>query len=210
MSQSPDKTECPYCHNPLEEIPKRSKKCPFCGKTYFVRKSIVVTEDEANIQDWINRLGSLDVTRNEFDKSRIELSKKFGFLAPVNDTIWKILNKKAGSRNYSIAINAYYEMARLVETENKDPKPYIVQALRQNLLELKSEGITKVRIFGYGGSASCPECIKLMDKEFDIDYALDTMPIPSNCTEKRGCLCSYASAHSSEELAEIWFKRNLL
>ncbi len=126
-----------------------------------------------------------------------DLSKQFGKTASINDTIWKILNTQVTKRvSFHDVKMAYYEMARLVSIEGKDPKPYCAEALRTELLELKSLGVKTVTIEGYGmrSDSSCDKCKSLHGKKFDIETALQEMPIPTVCEDNFGCKCSYIAA----------------
>lgn len=188
---------CPYCSVKLDSTPKRKKKCPHCGKYIFVRNGQLMTEDDASIEDWLVRLARFDITRVDFDVHRQQLSNQFGSLASVNDTIWRILNLQTSKIDSPHTVQtAYYEMARLVSLESRDPKPYIAEALRVQLKELESQGIRRVVVVGYGmrSDSSCPECKALHGREFDIDVAFQEMPIPTVCKNEFGCKCSYMSA----------------
>jgi len=92
----------------------------------------------------------------------------------------------------------YYEMARLISEEGKDPKPYLSNALCIELQELKKGGAKTVRVVGCGmrgdDPSACNKCIALHGKKYDIDVALQTLPIPTLCENEEGlCRCSYIS-----------------
>jgi len=188
--------KCPYCRARLEQTPKRKKNCPNCGKPIFVRKGRLLTEDDAKIEEWLTYLAQFDITRRSFNKHRQRLSKQFGFLAPVNDTVWRILNLQVSRAQSFHAIQmAYREMARLASREGKDPKPYTTEALRTQLNELKSRGTKTVVIVNVGRRGdephTCQKCRALYSKSMNIDTALATMPVPTVCESETGCRCSY-------------------
>jgi hypothetical protein len=197
MVNSLQKTYCPYCATELDNPPKRKKKCPNCGKPICVRKGQLVTEEEAYIQDEIFRLTGFGINRQLFDEHRKILTKKFGSIATPNDTLWHIFNTYLiKNRDPHDQMNIYYEMARLVTIESKDPTPYIKQALTINLNVLKEQGVKWVRIAGYGkqpDNISCPNCRSLHGKKLPIDIAIKEMPIPTLCSDELGCKCSYVS-----------------
>jgi len=183
----------------LESAPKRKKKCPHCGKFIFIREGKLVTEDAANVSDMLGRLSGLGVTQKDFDNQRKELSKKFGFTATVNDTTWKILNElPSKTKDMQYLPMIYYEMARLVSTEGKDPKPYLSTMHKIRLQEMNRAGVKTVRIVGVGGRGDdyslCEKCKALYGKKLDIDLAIHTLPIPNLCAQDDGwCRCSYVS-----------------
>jgi hypothetical protein len=187
------KSKCPYCLTELDDTPKRKTKCLKCGKVIFVRKGQLVTEEEAYITDELVRLARFDITRKDFDKYRQILAKQFGSTPSVNDTLWRIFNDQLAKTQNP---DWYYEMARLVSSENKDPQPYIKQALGMSLGKLKEQGVKTVRVAGYGmisDDSSCPACQALHGQKFAIDVAINEMPIPTMCQNKTGCRCSYVS-----------------
>ena len=189
--------KCPYCQCELDIVPKRKKKCPHCGGFIFVRNGRLITEDDANIEDWLVRLAQFRITKAEFDSNRQNLSKQFGSLASINDTVWRILNEEVlKRRSFHDVEMAYYEMARLASTEDKDPKPFCAEALRTQLTELKTQGVKIVKIVGYGmrNDSSCRKCRSLHGKKFDIEVALRELPIPTVCEDELGCKCSYVRA----------------
>jgi hypothetical protein len=127
FSRSP---KCPNCGEVLSEKPSRKTVCPHCEKAIRVRQGKLVTEEQANILDWLDRLSYLDVSEKEFAKHRDVLSKQFGSSASVNDTVWRILNDLVlrYPNDKSRLEQVYREMAALVSKEGKDPTQYLEQA----------------------------------------------------------------------------------
>jgi hypothetical protein len=197
MIKPVQKSYCPYCSNELDNPPRRKRNCPNCGKPIYVRKGQLVTEEDSYIRDEIVRLESFGINRQAFDEHRKILTKKFGSTATPNDTFWHIFNTQLiENRDSHNQMMIYYEMARLVYKENRDPTPYIKQALIINLNVLKAQGVKWVRIAGYGmqpDNISCPNCQSLHGKKFPIDIAIKEMPIPTLCSNEMGCKCSYIS-----------------
>jgi hypothetical protein len=89
-----------------------------------------MTEEHAQIDDWIDRLAYLEVTEKDFNLHRDQLSKQFGFTASVNDTVWRILSSlvRKYANDKSMLEQVYREMAALVSKEGKDPTEYLEQA----------------------------------------------------------------------------------
>lgn len=182
------KPKCPYCQKTLDVEPRRKSKCPHCTHIILVRHGQLVTEDEAGTQDALARLQSLGVTRRDFDETRKKLSKEFGSEASVNDTVWRILNKTvAGTRELSARRWAYLEMAHVVSTKGRDPKPYLREAHKVNLDELRRAGQSAVEVIGPNDRDVCEECQAIQGRR----YKLDEVPeLPyDRCTNETGCRC---------------------
>lgn len=124
------KSKCPSCNVTLETRPTRKQECPHCKKLILVRDGELVTEEQAVILDWLGSLENFGITRKIFDEHRDKLSKKFGFQAGVNDTLWAILNNLVMShaKNAFALEQIYREMAKLVSSEGKDPTQYLLEA----------------------------------------------------------------------------------
>jgi hypothetical protein len=199
MSLFQKKICCPYCGDQLTEIPKRKTKCPHCGQMMYVRKGDLYTEEEAKIGDWMIRLEEYGITRDQFDAEREKLTKRFGQKAPVNDTIWGLFNVFINAHPLSRDTQfIYWEMARLMSLEGRDPRPYIEASLKSQLTRLKMQGVNCVKIMAYGmepDDSTCIECTRLHGKILNIEDALETMPIPrTNINKDRWCRCSYEEA----------------
>lgn len=89
---------CPSCNAILRKKPARKTKCPFCGKSIFVRStqkifpSILLTEDDARAADWVGKLEMFGVDDSLFFLKRKELSEKFNSQAKSSDVIWGLFN----------------------------------------------------------------------------------------------------------------------
>lgn len=187
--------KCPYCSAVLEKKPARKTKCPHCGNYIFVRKGHLLTEDQMTIEEWVNRLAEFGVTKEVFSRHRKQLSEQFGSQPSVNDIIWRVLNSLAASTtDHSQAKLVYHEMAYLVRGEGNDPKPYLAEAAKHELLDLKKSGvISRVRVQTANDSFVCAQCRALAEKVFTVEQALNDMPIPNACENENGCRCWYSS-----------------
>jgi hypothetical protein len=112
-----------------------------------VRDGELITEDDVKIGDWLKRLELFQVSREDFDSAREKLSKKFGKLASVNDTIWLILNVRVGKYGNDLGIleQIYREMAGLVSSEDRNPSRLLEQIeniRNRNMSESKNEKLT--------------------------------------------------------------------
>ncbi|MDY6876175.1 MAG: hypothetical protein SWK90_08250 [Chloroflexota bacterium] len=187
-------SKCPYCDALLEKKPARKTKCPHCGNHIFVRRGRLLTEDQKLVEEWLDRLGAFGITRQAFNQHREQLAEQFGFQPSVNDTVWRVLNLLvASTADHSQAKILYNEMVHLVRSEGKDPKPYLVEAAKHELLSLKESGVvSRVRVNTVNDGLVCSKCRALAEKTFTIEQALNDMPIPNACESEDGCRCWYS------------------
>lgn len=216
VTKEPTTNTCPYCDVKFEKIPTRKKKCPECGEYIFVRWGKLYTEEGKNIKDWLDNynMQELGVTREMFNKTRKELSQEFGFVASVNDTLWRLLNRVVANENsYRHKRMAYQAMESVLKSEGKNTDDIVAQAremefmegkianeesakaFRKELLQVKeNNNITGnqsvVRILTCNDEHVCDECKRLSKTTFTVDEALHTMPIPNKCTNNE-CRCLY-------------------
>ncbi len=187
--------KCPYCSVALDPPPKRKKNCPNCSNFIYVRNRKLLTEFDALKQDWLLYLSPINVSSGDFDHAKAQLTHQFGHVPGFYDVVWRILNDIITPRRSSADIEiAYREMARVASFEQKDPRPYLAQALTTSLQAMKKRGIKRVIIYSYGGEpdfSTCEACRSLHGKELFIDEALVTLPIPNMCTHDTGCRCEY-------------------
>jgi DNA-directed RNA polymerase subunit RPC12/RpoP len=189
-----DESICPHCNTPLAKKPIRKTKCPYCGNYILVKKGQLLTEEQKAIEEWLDRLQPLGLTRSKFHQHAEQLAQQFGFQPSVNDIIWRILNALISSTtNRSNLKLLYNEMARIAIDEGKDPKPYLAEAIRSDLLDLKSSGVVShVGINTANDDHVCLKCRSLAHKVLTVDEALKTMPIPNTCESRNGCRCWYS------------------
>ena len=84
------------------------------------------------MEEWLIYLKPLGVSRSDFARHHQDLSRLAGREAPINDTVWRILNSlvtKCAQDPRKLFI-IYSEMAELVASEWKDPTPYLERAAR--------------------------------------------------------------------------------
>jgi hypothetical protein len=184
--------KCPYCNQILSQKPTRKKKCPNCGNPIFVRGGQLLTEEQATIKDWLTRLENLGLTEKVYHSHEDALRKQWGFKPKINDVIWRFLNSRLSiPSDYFTNKIIFLEMARLVLNEGKDPKQYLAEAAKQELLEIKASQVKQVSVYTVNDNFVCSECRKLEKETFTVESALINLPIPKNCTNQDGCRCSY-------------------
>lgn len=195
QKKAPQPAKCPYCKGHLEKKPSRKKKCPHCSEYIFVRKGNLLTELQKETYDMIKSLEDYGITKTKFMKHQATLREEFGCEPSLNDVAWRILNKaitQVEDRSDVKMINQ--RMASIAVSEGKDPKPYLTQARKQELLSYKELGVTKVQISSIQHRGSCEYCKSLDGKVISLKEALSKMPIPGDCTASSGCSCMYIIA----------------
>lgn len=188
-------SHCPYCNVILDTTPKRKKSCTNCGNQIYIRKGKLMVEFDALREDWLTYLTPLNISKKHFDDATSQLTQQFGRPPGFYDVVWRLLNNLvATSRSFSDVENAYREMARVASFEQKDPSPYLAQALMTSLKAMKIRGVKQVIISCYAGDpdfSTCEACRSLYGKKLTLDEALATLPIPNKCTNDTGCRCEY-------------------
>ena len=207
--------KCPHCNEVLDPKPKRKRKCPHCRETIVIRKGELYTEqgaqeydakqkEEREIKYWANRLSRFGITRGQLERQRASLAKEWGFQPSMNDAVWRILNERVTRvRRHQDRQMLYDEMGMLARSEGKDPIPYLVEARKCELLDMKgSSWIKRVRVLTCNDSGVCPACKKLAAKSIPIDKALAELPIPKLCQNEKGCRCWYSGIVDTD--AAVW------
>lgn len=92
----------------------------------------------------------------------------------------------------------YHQKAIDLCRKGENPFPMLIKSHRQNLLYLKKQGVRRVKISTARDKCVYKYCSKLDGKTFDIDRALEEMPIPGECrsndvfeTGQPFCRCLY-------------------
>lgn len=186
-----EKIACPYCKGAFRERVTPQIRCPKCGNIILVRKGNLLTQEEADIEDWVRRVEYLGVTVSYFREQWKAARKQLGEQPELNDVAWQILNNLllTKRRNRSAV---YLEMAYIARSEGKDPNPYLAEANRETLLSFQADpAITRVRVRHVNDRMVCPTCLELEGREWIIEEALQNPPIPGACTNEGGCRCYY-------------------
>ena len=198
--------KCPYCEFELAKKPTRKKKCPNCSESIFVREGKLFTEkqieDLALKKRWLTKLKWYGATEEMFDQERKNLSKKFGFEASINDTIWGMMMKLLSKQDDLLKMeHLYLSMGDFVTEEGKDPAPYIQEskkvkekAMKEQLQYWKtvysSYTNVKASIYTANDEYVCEVCDSASKRTYKVDEFLEEMPIPLNCISLHGCRCA--------------------
>jgi hypothetical protein len=205
---------CPYCKFKFIKLPSKKSKCPNCFEYVYVRtlpdtkEKMIVTEKEASEIDkkweeinfkkrWHNDLfnrygGTIDEYNYIISKSGSPFTR---------DHIYTMLNSLAdkNSRNnkFNIVSQIYYSMALFIYEEDKNPFELIRLSRYYELIHYKNQGMfSKVRILTCSNTKkeenkACLECSKQHGLVFEINEALDRMPIPCNSCSHNKDIKSY-------------------
>lgn len=184
---------CPYCRKSLAKTPTRKTTCPSCGNTIYVRQKKLLTEERVQLLDWSMRLQSLGISQSKLSKQLAATRERLGPRATVNDAVWEALNLLViEQKDPQDRSQVYWEMAQLAESEDKNPRPYLEESSRQQLLGIAESGvISMVQIRTAHDEAVCHNCRNLSGVTYTIQQALEELPVPRQCTNERGCRCWY-------------------
>jgi len=213
IREIPETSACPYCGYELP-TPKRKKKCPNCGNYMYVRTKhelpldrILFTEQEVELVDfWSEQVCRISFVEdpNEIFKSLYKGDIKEAMIETLevlkSKEVWvmtidgEIVGKKPA---YETVANLQHQLNTLLHSQThkdtyKDSALQIKrESIRNRVLQMKKNGIKKVRIDAVGDRLTCPNCAKQDGKVYDIDTFLKEMPVPHpECSnEKFGCRC---------------------
>lgn len=181
-----------------------------------------MTEQEAKLELWLSRLIQFNISRRDFEAYRLELSKRLGVTASIEDTVRRILNAQiAAGLDPGLIRGAYDELIRLAAEQGQDLKPYISQAqkteqkaeLRQrratfwrDMIEIRSSpSVEYVQVQTCDDEYVCPAC-RLLASEL---YRVNEVPeLPyEECQSEGGCRCSVAAVAWSSHDVRFWWTR---
>ena len=227
----PIQATCPYCSYMLEKFPSRKQKCSSCGKTFVVRthyetrQKLVLTETDAvkfdaekdkyyldkSLLDGIKKYIYVDrgAVDKLVEKTRIELTKKFGKPAALGDVAWGVANRMSidAMRKGDMALLGMiqFQMALYLHYSGKDGRHLLVSAFEIELMNYRKMGVTQVSMI----ATSCCEACKTVDgKIISIDEAIREKILPNiQCTSKLNpsaptgwCSCCYSPVPDSIKL----------
>jgi len=209
---------CPYCNYALEKVPQRKTKCPFCNKSIFVkstpanRNKRLMTESKAKEaeEQWekyqkkeriIRSLQVIGITKKDLEKEQKSFFKKKTLIEAYISLSTKVANSH---KDLHFRKMAHHQIAIELSRLNGNYLPHLKEAAKNELLNYKKSNVQKVEILTAGEGNACIECQKNSGKIFDIEYALNTMPVPCEtcshtCLGKQPgfCRCSYVASFES-------------
>jgi hypothetical protein len=202
---------CPYCRVLLRKVPKRKSLCPHCKKRIHVCEKqdllpgiSLFKEADARAIRW---LGTLGVTRSDFDLYRQSQLKRSGHTSSLSDLAWGIMNESlTRTRDREQLRQIYWNMARFLYEEGKDHLKLMQEAQKWALAGWQNaarDGAihwerTRLEVIT-AGAASCDACQILDGVAFTIEEVLGQMPLPvKNCSHEPAkpggpgwCRCCY-------------------
>ena len=198
---------CPYCKKDLIKEPKKKAICNNCDNEIFVRtkqaifEKHLVTKEQAFVIDWFKKISHYGFNENHYRDEEKRLNQNFK--PNPKDIIWSLLNKLLlNSNSLDEQKMTYWEMARFLFEEGKDPNKMLKESNRCQLKKFQDSGLKiKVRIDCVGSqNNSCEKCQKQNNKIYTIEKALKEMPLPcESCTHdtsKNGfswCRCMWVA-----------------
>ena len=181
-----DNAACPYCGALQEPPPTRRKRCRDCKKTIYTW-----TDQESRRKYLLTQQEHVRISQQEWDAE------------------WQSLNSRIvdGSRtgDWHAVKMGHFRQALMLFKKGRDHQ-FLASESRKSELRYyrtfpsyREMGVTSVKI-GTAEEAACAECRPLHDTTFEINQALETMPIPvrtcqtwSEKNEHGGwCRCSYS------------------
>ena len=159
-----DNAACPYCGVVQEPPPTRRKRCRDCKETIYTW-----TDQETRRKYLLTRQEHVRISQREWDAE------------------WKALNAEVidGNRtgDWHTVQMAYFQQALMLFKKGRDHRELAAESRKSELryyraLEVYREmGVTKIEIVT-AEEAACEECRPLHGRAFEIDQALELMPIP--------------------------------
>ena len=172
--------ECPYCGVVQDPPPTRRKKCRDCGEVIHTR-----TDRETRKKYLLTQMESKRLAREARDTRFKELGREVQRASQAGD--WGALS------------SAYQGQASILFAEARPHHPVALEAAKATLMQMRSAGITQVRIASSRDERVCGYCAALEGKVFSVRRALNNPPIPGpSCTDGIGqnphggrCRCVY-------------------
>jgi len=180
-----DSAACPYCGVIQEPPPTRSKRCRDCKETIFTW-----TDQESRRRFLVTREDHTRIRQEEWDAE------------------WKALNSQVveGSRtgDWHEVKMAHFRQALMLFQKGRDHQQLAAESRKSELRYYRTSpsyqnlGVTQVTV-STAEEEACEQCRFLHGKVFEIDRALEAMPIPvrtcqtwADKNEHGGwCRCSY-------------------
>lgn len=194
-------TPCPACGKVIEGAGSAKVKCPGCGHDLHVlvdpetkerklldeegKSKLLKRKEELKVMNKGVRLfGQYGVTKETIENELARL-KKDGRDWGYPDAVWALTNKLAldamREGEFHKLKLLYYGQALFLEFEGKDPVPLLVQSNEVALRTLQPRsGIVKISVV-----PGCDACREMDGRQFTVEEALRTHPIPNpGCTHR--------------------------
>ena len=161
-----DSSACPHCGAVQDPPPQRRKKCRDCKGTIHIwtdreaRRKYLLTEDQRQQRE-----------RERRNRQWVELSQ--------------IIQTAMQTRDWGSLEGAYRQQAAILFSEGRPHRHVAIEAARAQLMRMYEDaGIRSVRVSSSQDERVCEYCTALEGKVFDIENALEQLPIPGpHCTD---------------------------
>lgn len=194
-------TPCPGCGHIIEGTRSTKVTCPGCGRDLHVlvdpetkerilldgasKSKLLRRKDELKvINKGVRLFGQYGMTKDAIEAELARL-RKDGRAWGYRDAVWGLANKLVldtiGAGDLHTLKMLYYAQALFLEFEGKDPVP-LLQLSNETALRDLQRHVDKVKIFSAHG---CEACLAMDGREFTIEEAMRTRPIPNpRCTHR--------------------------
>ena len=213
---------CPYCHTVLEQLPHWKEKCPACGRYILARGGRLVTEDDAQAEDWLARLVQFNIARSDFESYRLALSERLGHTASIHATVRRVLNAQISKgQDPDMVHRACVELIRLASEEGQDPKSCLAQAqkieqetelkrrratFRRDMRAIRSlPSVEYVQVQTCKDEYVCPACKVLASMRYRVSE-IPELPY-EKCESEGGCRCSVWAVTPPSRDDHRWWRR---
>lgn len=181
------KPVCPSCNKPMKAMPEYKSPCRLCGQILHIKrkqiiyKTLLLTQDHVDFCDKVDRaiatLKPFGITQWHYVNVAEEFEADTGRKPTDYDLRWKLFYTASKMTNNANKLaSLFYEEARFVYQNNRDPYFILRKAQLNTLTHLQKVGVTKVKISG--PTDECSICRHHCQNEISIDDALKQLQAP--------------------------------
>lgn len=212
-------TNCPHCEAVLDPPPKQSRKCPECRERIIVRthpvskaKFLLTEEGAAEFDDAkrtlaarnkvIRGLPVLGVGDGAYDREEQRLAEKFGKSPSPGDVYWSMANKAVqrlgrDPENNAHQIQQIYWQMGLHRLGEGAAKADVQMSQREShrwqltnrLFQFQEASLASRYKAEIRTDTCCTSCGALEGTLYDIEEAIEVLPLPQPECEEDWCTC---------------------
>ncbi len=195
---APASTACPYlCGHVFDRPPRRGRKCPTCGRQFWVRQGVPLTDEGTRHHD---AAVTLVGTATDHGKIGLRIRAKDP-KAVARDMYWATLSEKLLG---ALRRSDWASVSRVLEAQVDElverGKPYLAvarEASKAELRKLTDAGVTDVRIIAYPSHGGlCRACVPDRDRVLSIENEIVSPSLPHEACVNAAtgpCRCWYAA-----------------
>lgn len=206
--------DCPYCQAPLQKAPQRKTKCPACGQTIHVKRTLddptrrLVTAEqaaaiEAQWQAEYRRRKYLELAKmcafEEPEVERVKQTLQAGFPADELDrqAVFVLCRHALDTeRDWPRRKLLAFVTARLLDEQGQDSIPFQHMMFKAELQNWVAAGCV-VGVSIRPGDR-CDAANRLPREPMPLEQALQQMPLPAPGCARGVCMCSYSPVFVGE------------